>query len=123
MGNQFGGFRQLPPPGTICPICLSTFIVPCQTNCGHWFCAECILRWSETSRIMKTMNCPKCRALITSIAVDNSASRRFTAINIRIWSYNATFEEPSVLTRLRRFWLISLILVVITLWMVFHIPL
>ncbi|CAA2981374.1 E3 ubiquitin- ligase RNF170-like isoform X1 [Olea europaea subsp. europaea] len=92
MGNQFGGFRQLPPPGTICPICLSTFIVPCQTNCGHWFCAECILRWSETSRIMKTMNCPKCLALITSIAVDNSASRRFTAINIRIWSYNATFE-------------------------------
>lgn len=30
--------KDTPPDDDICPICFEDFKIPCQTNCGHWFC-------------------------------------------------------------------------------------
>lgn len=30
-----------PPDGEICSVCHDDFTLPCQANCGHWFCGTC----------------------------------------------------------------------------------
>lgn len=32
--------KDTPPDDDICPICFEDFKIPCQTNCGHWFCGS-----------------------------------------------------------------------------------
>ncbi len=39
-----------------CPICLEDFICPISTNCGHKFCARCML-----SHLQHDCRCPMCR--------------------------------------------------------------
>ncbi|CAM9397612.1 unnamed protein product [Hapterophycus canaliculatus] len=48
-------------PGGECPICLSVEVeTPVQTNCGHWFCATCILDYyDDVGRVR--IRCPICR--------------------------------------------------------------
>lgn len=29
-----------PPPSEFCAVCHDDFTLPCQANCGHWFCGE-----------------------------------------------------------------------------------
>lgn len=29
---------ETPPEDDCCPICFSSFTVPCRGNCGHWYC-------------------------------------------------------------------------------------
>lgn len=33
---------------------------PCKTECGHVFCAECVLTWVATNK-----SCPSCRATVS----------------------------------------------------------
>ena len=44
-----------------CPICLGLLSVACDTNCGHAFCAPCILQ-----HLKHSARCPLCREEITS---------------------------------------------------------
>ncbi|CAF0899776.1 unnamed protein product [Brachionus calyciflorus] len=45
-----------------CPICLANSNFPIETNCGHKFCADCIVQyWSHSSTTAYRMNCPMCR--------------------------------------------------------------
>ncbi|CAG9329807.1 unnamed protein product [Blepharisma stoltei] len=40
----------------ICSICSEPFYDPARLSCGHTFCKECILTWSQDNR-----TCPHCR--------------------------------------------------------------
>lgn len=44
-----------------CPICLGLLSAACDTNCGHAFCAPCILH-----HLKHSARCPLCREEITS---------------------------------------------------------
>ncbi|MCO5584258.1 hypothetical protein L7F22_038182 [Adiantum nelumboides] len=62
-----GGFLAsmvVPPQNDCCSICHDTFTFPCQANCAHWFCGDCILRvWQHTSAL-QPCRCPICRRTI-----------------------------------------------------------
>jgi hypothetical protein len=54
-----------------CPICLrDKFRIAMRTNCGHAFCATCLLRHYHTNRleqagVVKPVECPMCRTHLT----------------------------------------------------------
>ena len=48
---------------TCCPICLSDFVAPAVTKCGHAYCLPCILRHSQSSSAnnpYRNVQCPCC---------------------------------------------------------------
>ncbi|KAF2356632.1 Zinc finger C3HC4 RING-type [Trinorchestia longiramus] len=45
-----------------CPICMDRVRYGAETNCGHLFCCDCILRvWEENVNRMACITCPYCR--------------------------------------------------------------
>ncbi|XP_022658952.1 E3 ubiquitin-protein ligase RNF170-like isoform X1 [Varroa jacobsoni] len=56
-------FQRVLGPDEKCFICLEGLRLPVETNCGHAFCAICLLDWLEGSRSneVKT-SCPVCRS-------------------------------------------------------------
>ncbi|CAN0133855.1 unnamed protein product [Ectocarpus sp. 4 AP-2014] len=53
--------------GGECPICLSIEMeTPVQTNCGHWFCARCILSYYDQGGRVR-IRCPMCRQEVTML--------------------------------------------------------
>lgn len=49
-----------------CPICLGETVLPVETNCGHIFCANCIVQyWRHTNTTYSKIKCPMCRQFIT----------------------------------------------------------
>ncbi|KDP26978.1 hypothetical protein JCGZ_22198 [Jatropha curcas] len=64
-----------PPANDWCSVCHGRFKVPCQANCSHWFCGDCImLVWHHGSAI-QPCKCPLCRRQIT-LLVPSEASQR-----------------------------------------------
>ena len=49
-------------PGNLqeCTICMEALDCPVGTNCGHTFCAPCILRW-QRQKWPDPCECPVCR--------------------------------------------------------------
>ncbi|CAM6048196.1 unnamed protein product [Sphagnum compactum] len=54
-----------PPDNDCCSVCHDSFKFPCQANCAHWFCGECILRVWQHSSVLQPCKCPICRHSIT----------------------------------------------------------
>ncbi|CAI8595755.1 unnamed protein product [Vicia faba] len=84
-----------PPPNDVCSICHGTFQIPCQANCSHWFCANCILLlWRHTSGI-QPCKCPLCRRpinlLVPTHPTDHINSDDSNRILSQIQIYNRTF--------------------------------
>ena len=52
------------PPHSECPICFNPYSSPCQTTCGHVFCAECLTR-SFPPETPSSGACPLCRAPVS----------------------------------------------------------
>ena len=44
-----------------CPVCLGPITYIAETNCGHRFCAQCILMYWRTDRWPRACRCPVCR--------------------------------------------------------------
>eukprot|EP00250_Pteridium_aquilinum_P032983 c5048_g1_i2 orf=150-938(+) len=60
-GGRFLANMNVPPQNDCCSICHDSFAFPCQANCAHWFCGDCILRvWQHTSAL-QPCRCPICR--------------------------------------------------------------
>ncbi|KAK8692076.1 hypothetical protein V6N13_075557 [Hibiscus sabdariffa] len=64
-----------PPPNDCCSICHGSFSVPCQTNCSHWFCGNCIMLVWQHGSPFHACKCPLCRREIT-LLVPGEASLR-----------------------------------------------
>lgn len=85
-GPLEGAFGRLTTES--CPICLvafradpsdpnvsTTLGIPVETNCGHLFCSECLLRFHQVSTIVSALNCPVCRQRVTLLMWDRSAQQ------------------------------------------------
>ncbi|CAA2989438.1 E3 ubiquitin- ligase RNF170-like [Olea europaea subsp. europaea] len=66
--NIVGDYRKnLPPIDDVCPICFDRFTIPCRTNCGHWYCASCILEFWAFRSSIRPCKCPLCSCHITNL--------------------------------------------------------
>ncbi|KAH7443351.1 hypothetical protein KP509_02G030700 [Ceratopteris richardii] len=62
-----GVFRAsmvVPSQNDICSICHDPYTFPCQSNCSHWFCGDCILRVWQHASALQPCRCPICRRSI-----------------------------------------------------------
>ncbi|KAI7730558.1 hypothetical protein M8C21_006306 [Ambrosia artemisiifolia] len=61
-----------PPEDDCCPICFDNFSIACKTNCGHWFCANCILQFWTYRTVLQKCNCPICARPISKLTPEAS---------------------------------------------------
>ncbi|KAL6517737.1 hypothetical protein OROMI_033438 [Orobanche minor] len=59
--------KNMPPADDVCPICFDRFTIPCRSNCGHWFCARCILHFWMFKTSIQPCKCPLCCRPITNL--------------------------------------------------------
>ncbi|THU56372.1 hypothetical protein C4D60_Mb11t16580 [Musa balbisiana] len=92
---------ESPPQDDTCSICLGSFTHPCQANCSHWFCGECILSVWHHGSIFQQCKCPICRCFInllkpTDASVQEGKDRKANQVLKSIKKYNRSFGgEPS----------------------------
>jgi len=68
--------KETPPDDDCCSICFGDFEIPCKTNCGHWFCARCILMLWNYGRALQSCKCPICTRRISKLTPEASLSLR-----------------------------------------------
>ncbi|KAK1384313.1 E3 ubiquitin-protein ligase RNF170 [Heracleum sosnowskyi] len=89
-----------PPANDWCSICHNNFDVPCQANCSHWFCGNCILQvWNHGSTFQPCL-CPLCRRQITLLVPTESSSQQrhdpeVSEILGKVETYNRMFGQRS----------------------------
>ncbi|KAI6689671.1 hypothetical protein NL676_026499 [Syzygium grande] len=89
-----------PPENDFCSVCHGVFRVPCQANCSHWFCGDCIMLVWHHSSALQPCKCPLCRRLIT-LLVPAEASLQLrhdpatSEILRKVETYNRTFGGRS----------------------------
>ncbi|CAA0833370.1 RING/U-box superfamily protein [Striga hermonthica] len=54
-------------------ICFDRFFVPCRSNCGHWFCASCILQFWMLKSSFGPCICPFCCTQIINLKLETSS--------------------------------------------------
>ncbi|XP_074279573.1 uncharacterized protein LOC141604911 [Silene latifolia] len=100
--------RDGPPLNDCCSICHGNFNVPCQANCSHWFCGNCILQVWDHGSAVRPCRCPLCRRPI-DLLIPTEASTRLrdnpevASVIGRLETYNRMFGEQSggLIQRLR----------------------
>ncbi|CAA0839009.1 RING/U-box superfamily protein [Striga hermonthica] len=74
ISEQVGGYnKESPPADDVCPICFDRFSVPCRSNCGHWFCASCILQFWMLKSSVGPCKCPFCYTQIINLKPEASS--------------------------------------------------
>ncbi|KAG6524563.1 hypothetical protein ZIOFF_014477 [Zingiber officinale] len=66
---------ESPPEDDVCSICHDWFTLPCQANCSHWFCGNCILRVWHHGSALQPCKCPICRRFITLLIPTDAAAQ------------------------------------------------
>ncbi|VDP30210.1 unnamed protein product [Soboliphyme baturini] len=80
-----------------CPICLGAITCPALTNCGHCFCATCIVHYWKFRAYPGTIRCPICRSRVSLLLTDGTLRDASNMNDIRrdINDYNRRFSgEP-----------------------------
>merc|ERR1711963_888286 len=52
-------------PADDCPICQDDLKLAAETNCGHWFCAPCLISYWRRLADQRPVPCPCCRRAVT----------------------------------------------------------
>ncbi|XAR57543.1 Ubiquitin--protein ligase [Bertholletia excelsa] len=65
-----------PPANDCCSICHGNFHIPCQANCSHWFCGNCILEVWNHGSTLQPCKCPLCRREITLLIPSYALSQQ-----------------------------------------------
>jgi RING finger protein 170 len=82
-----------------CPICIETTRFQVMTNCGHHFCAPCILTYWRHIRSWQVLKCPCCRQeinlLVTQFGRGDAEGEERQRIMIEIQRYNDLFGGGS----------------------------
>ncbi|ESW20616.1 hypothetical protein PHAVU_005G001800 [Phaseolus vulgaris] len=90
-----------PPSNDLCSVCHGNFHLPCQANCSHWFCANCIMLVWQHGSGTSSCKCPLCRRPITLLVPTEHSLRQrhdpeVAQILSKIHAYNRVFGgQPS----------------------------
>ncbi|KFD72427.1 hypothetical protein M514_05418 [Trichuris suis] len=78
----------------VCCVCLMVHRLPTLSNCGHMFCAQCILGYWQHGFIGNALRCPMCRGSVTLLMPCFTAEERQANPSIiqEITSYNRRFS-------------------------------
>ncbi|XP_042489527.1 E3 ubiquitin-protein ligase RNF170-like [Macadamia integrifolia] len=97
-----------PPENDCCSICHDSFNIPCQANCSHWFCGNCILRVWHHGSALSPCKCPICRDIVTLLIPREASSQHHHDPEVRkvlknIQRYNLSFGggTPGLIQRLQ----------------------
>ncbi|CAI0565797.1 unnamed protein product [Linum tenue] len=85
-----------PPANDCCSICHGRFKVPCQANCSHWFCGDCIMLVWQHGSAVQACKCPLCRRSITLLVPGQAALRdrndtEVSEVLVKVQRYNRLF--------------------------------
>lgn len=59
--------REPQVPVENCSVCLDRVRFPVETNCGHRFCAQCVLEYWRHDQWPRPARCPICRTTVRSL--------------------------------------------------------
>ncbi|XP_072294835.1 E3 ubiquitin-protein ligase RNF170 [Eucyclogobius newberryi] len=60
---------------SLCPVCLQAPSLPVNTNCGHLFCAPCLIAYWRHGSWLDAISCPLCRQKVSALCHLFSESR------------------------------------------------
>ncbi len=66
VANEGVANEELEVSAENCPVCLGRIEYSVQTNCGHRFCAECVLEYWRHDQWPRPARCPVCRRTVSS---------------------------------------------------------
>ncbi|KAH7846990.1 hypothetical protein Vadar_020515 [Vaccinium darrowii] len=88
--------KDKPPNDDICPICFGNYNIACKTNCGHWFCANCLITFWSYSSMLQPCNCPLCtpsiKKLTPQASLIQSTDKEVVEALKKVQGYNRLFE-------------------------------
>ncbi|XP_045904672.1 RING-HC_RNF170 domain-containing protein [Micropterus dolomieu] len=77
-----------------CPVCLQTASFPVQTNCGHLFCAPCLIAYWRHGSWLDAISCPLCRQKVSVLCnlFNESRSDQSKEVLGEITDYNKRYS-------------------------------
>lgn len=100
-----------------CPICLEIVNNPQQqykTICNHYFCKECINKWTKTNQQNYNL-CPICRQEIDTIIINIKSTHENHTQQSNIPSYTSILLMKLICSIIFIFFLVGFILLIFTL--------
>ncbi|XP_039984587.1 RING-HC_RNF170 domain-containing protein isoform X1 [Xiphias gladius] len=78
-----------------CPVCLQTASFPVQTNCGHLFCAPCLIAYWRHGSWLDAISCPLCRqkvSVLCHLFNESRSDRQSKEVLGEITDYNKRYS-------------------------------
>ncbi|XP_022615004.1 E3 ubiquitin-protein ligase RNF170-like [Seriola dumerili] len=78
-----------------CPVCLQTANFPVQTNCGHLFCAPCLITYWRHGSWLDAISCPLCRekvSVLCHLFNESRSDRQSKEVLGEITDYNKRYS-------------------------------
>lgn len=78
-----------------CPVCLQTTSFPVQTNCGHLFCAPCLMAYWRHGTWLDAISCPLCRqkvSVLCHLFKESRSDHQSKEVLVEISNYNRRYS-------------------------------
>uniref|UniRef100_A0A8C6UN11 Si:dkey-183n20.15 n=1 Tax=Neogobius melanostomus TaxID=47308 RepID=A0A8C6UN11_9GOBI len=78
-----------------CPVCLQSPSFPVQTNCGHIFCAPCLITYWRHGTWLDAISCPLCRqkvSVLCHLFSESRSDQQSKAVLGEITDYNRRYS-------------------------------
>ncbi|XP_068558527.1 RING-HC_RNF170 domain-containing protein [Cebidichthys violaceus] len=78
-----------------CPVCLQTARFPVRTNCGHLFCAPCLIAYWRHGSWLDAISCPLCRqkvSVLCHLFNETRSDRQSEEVLGEITDYNKRYS-------------------------------
>ncbi|KAM9385855.1 E3 ubiquitin-protein ligase RNF170 [Pholidichthys leucotaenia] len=78
-----------------CPVCLQTARFPVQTNCGHLFCAPCLIAYWRHGSWLDAISCPLCRQkviVLCNLFKESRSDKQSKEVLGEITDYNRRYS-------------------------------